>query len=64
MVTFTQKDIEAGKKKCEETDCHYTHLLEAGMDYPDESWISCYRCDCFVVDESKDNIGCDILSKD
>ena len=64
MVTFTTQDIESGRKKCDEMNCNYTYLLQAGFDYSDDCWTKCERCNNYVVEESKDKMGCDILSKD
>lgn len=49
-MRFNQEDIKRGFKVCE---CGYKHVLESGTDFPDECWILCNDCKCYVVDEKR-----------
>ena len=50
-MRFNQDDIKRGFKQCH---CGYKHILESGTDYPDECWILCDECKCYVVDDEKE----------
>ena len=47
-MRFNHDDIKRGFKQCH---CGLKHILESGTDYPDECWILCDECKCYVVDD-------------
>ena len=49
-MNFTQDDLDKGFKRCD--DCNKLHILQAGTDYPNDAWVKCKECDCWVVDEA------------
>ena len=42
-------------KKCSVPGCNYTQVFTSGMDFPVECWLTCERCNDYVVDESKES---------
>lgn len=47
-MRFNEQDIKRGYKVCE---CGLKHILESGTDYPEDQWVLCEDCKCYVVDE-------------
>lgn len=46
----SEGEFERGYRSCA---CGLRNVLEAGADYPKESWIKCGQCKCHVVDPKK-----------